>query len=170
MTRPLSYLGYLRHGFVAHLAERLVDMICSETAAVAESAGIVAPVRTHSALLYLLIKGPATMAEMARSDNQSHQLAASRLGPLESLELIERFQDPADLRRRPFRLTPAGRKEAGKVRAAIDAHARAQRDIADETGIDLLAQLDIALEAFPRLALSDRIQKHLADISRKVEL
>jgi DNA-binding MarR family transcriptional regulator len=160
VSSPLSFLGDLRPGFVAHLAERLVDAICAETQRFADAAGIVAPVKTHSALLYLLIQGPASLAEIARSDGQSHQLVASRLAPLEALGLIERFADPGDLRRKPYKLTAAGQDEAAKVRAAIAAHAQAQRELARETGLDLVALLDQALAAQAAIRLSARIARH----------
>jgi DNA-binding MarR family transcriptional regulator len=160
MLTPLGYLGDLRPGFVAHLAERLVDAICAETQRFADAAGIVAPVKTHSALLYLLIRGPASLVEIARSDAQSHQLVASRLAPLEALGLVERFADPHDLRRKPYRLTEAGRGEAAKVRAAIAAHAQAQQELARETGLDLTALLDRALALQADSRLSARIARH----------
>lgn len=165
MLAPLSYLGDLRPGFVAHLAERLVDAICTETQRFADSAGIVAPVKTHSALLYLLIRGPASLVEVARSDGQSHQLVASRLAPLEALGLVERFADPNDLRRKPYKLTAAGRREAAKVRAAIAAHAQAQQELARETGLDLVALLDQALALQADSRLSARIARHHASLS-----
>jgi len=160
VSAPLSFLGDLRPGFVAHLAERLVDAICAETQRFADAAGIVAPVKTHSALLYLLIRGPASLVEIARSDGQSHQLVASRLAPLEALGLVERMADPDDLRRKPYRLTEAGRDEAAKVRAAIAAHAAAQRELARETGLDLVALLDRALALQADIRLSARIARH----------
>jgi DNA-binding MarR family transcriptional regulator len=162
MHPPLDFLGDLRPGFVAHLAERLVDAICTETQRFADAAGIVAPVKTHSALLYLLICGPASLVEIARSDGQSHQLAASRLAPLEALGLIERSTDPNDLRRKPYKLTEAGHEEAAKVRSAIAAHAQAQRELARETGLDLMAVLDRALALQTTHQLSARIARHHA--------
>jgi DNA-binding MarR family transcriptional regulator len=160
MPTPLGFLGDLRPGFVAHLAERLVEAICSETQRFADAAGIVAPVKTHSALLYLLIRGPASLVEIARSDGQSHQLVASRLAPLETLGLVERFADPNDLRRKPYKLTKAGRNEAAKVRAAVAAHAQAQRELARETQLDLVALLDRALAVQADSRLSARIARH----------
>ena len=160
VSTPLGFLGDLRPGFVAHLAERLVDAICSETQRFADLAGIVAPMKTHSALLYLLIRGPASLVEIARSDGQSHQLVATRLAPLEALGLVERFSDPDDLRRRPYKLTKAGRGEAVKVRAAIAAHAKAQQELALETGLDLVAVLDRALALQADIRLSARIARH----------
>jgi DNA-binding MarR family transcriptional regulator len=164
MAAPLSFLGELRSGFVAHLAERLVEAICVETQRFADAAGIVAPVKTHSALLFLLIHGPASLVEIARSDGQSHQLVASRLAPLEALGLVERIADPADLRRKPYKLTTTGLEEAEKVRAAIAAHARAQQELARETGLDLVALLDRALALQTDVRLSARIARHHAPL------
>jgi DNA-binding MarR family transcriptional regulator len=160
MRPPLDFLGDLRPGFVAHLAERLVEAICAETQRFADAAGIVAPVKTHSALLYLLICGPASLVEIARSDGQSHQLAASRLAPLEALGLIQRSTDPSDLRRKPYQLTEAGHNEAAKVRSAIEAHAQAQRELTRDTGLDLMALLDRALVQQTESQLSARIARH----------
>lgn len=165
MTTILNFLGDLRPGFVAHLGERLVEAICAETQRFADSAGIVAPVKTHSALLYLLIQGPASLVEIARSDGQSHQLVAARLAPLEKLGLVERIADPQDLRRKPYRLTATGKDEAEKVRAAVAAHAQAQRELARETGLDLVDVLDRALALQAQIRLSSHIARHHAPLS-----
>jgi DNA-binding MarR family transcriptional regulator len=143
---PLNYLGDLRPAFVAHLADRLNEMICAETQAYAERTGIRAPAKTHSALLYLHLHGSATLAEIARIDGQSHQLLGARLAPLEQLGLIERFSDPKDGRRRPYRLTAAGRGEAAKVKAAAVLEAEAMRGLFVELGQDLMTVLEAAIE------------------------
>ena len=95
---PLNYLDELRPAFVAHLADRLNNMIWAETQIYADRAGIIAPLKTHSAILFLLRQGPASLSEIARTDGQSHQLLASRIDPLEKLRLVERFIDPKDTR------------------------------------------------------------------------
>lgn len=157
MTAPLSFLENLRPAFVAHFAERLADAVCRETQAFADSIGLVAPVRTHSALMFLLFRGPASLVEIAQFDGQSRQLVAARLAPLEQLGLIERFQDDSDRRRHPFRLTARGRVEARKVQAALHAHAEVQRSLAAESGVDLVALLERAEAQVRQVQLSDRI-------------
>ena len=159
MARALEFLDGLRPAFVAHLAERFSDDLCASSQALAETAGLKAPPRTHSVLLFLLTKGPASLTEIARTDGQSHQLLASRLDPLEKLGLIERFVDPKDGRRRPFKLTRLGRKEALVVRANIEAHARAMEELFSEIGVDLVSALDDALEALRKRPLEDRLHK-----------
>jgi DNA-binding MarR family transcriptional regulator len=160
MTRsspPLAYLDDLRPAFVAHLADRLNDTICRETQIYADRLGIQAPVKTHSALLFLHKCGPASLTEIAARDGQSHQLLAARLGPLESLGLIERFDDPSDGRRRPYRLTRAGQAEARRVEEATRREAAAMQALFDEMGVDLNAVLEQAIERLRVTPLTRRI-------------
>jgi DNA-binding MarR family transcriptional regulator len=157
LARALDFLGDLRPAFVAHLAERLTDALCASTQHLAEGAGLKSPSRAHSVLLFLLLRGPASLTEMARTDGQSHQLLAARLDPLEKLGLIERFVDQHDARRRPYQLTRSGRKEALVVRANIEAHARAMEGLSVEIGVDLVTVLDDALEALRKKPMEERI-------------
>ncbi|MBA3677233.1 MAG: MarR family transcriptional regulator [Sphingosinicella sp.] len=157
MVRALEFLGDSRPAFVAHLAERLTEALCRSTQMLADENQLKAPIRTHSILLYLMDGGPASLAEIARSDGQSHQLVASRLKPLEELGLIERQVDPKDARRRPYQLSRSGRTEAQAIRGAIGAHARAMEALFAETGVDLVKALDEALEALRLRPLAERI-------------
>jgi DNA-binding MarR family transcriptional regulator len=159
LVKALEFLGDMRPAFLAHLAERLTDALCTSSEALADAAGLKAPIRTHSVLLFLLEHEPASLTEIARSDGQSHQLLASRLKPLERLGLIERQADPNDARRHPYSLTQAGKAEALTVRATLGEHACAMNDLFAETGVDLVAALDGALEALRIRPLPDRITK-----------
>jgi DNA-binding MarR family transcriptional regulator len=165
LTSPparLSYLGDLRPAFVANFALRLSDAICVETQAHADRLGILAPSRTHSAILFLHRRGPATLSEIARIDGQSHQLVASRLAPLEQLGLIERSDDPADRRRKPYRLTRTGRLDAKRVEAATVLEAEAMRRLFVDMDQDLIAVLETAIEQLRVKPLSRRIEEVMA--------
>ena len=155
---PLAYLGPLRPAFVAHLADRLNDTICRETQVYADRLGIRAPVKTHSALLFLLKRGPASLTEIAATDGQSHQLLAARLGPLEELGLIERAKDPKDGRRRPYRLTETGRAEAERVEEMIRRVSEAMTTLFNEINTDLIDVLERTLERLRQRPLSGRIE------------
>jgi DNA-binding MarR family transcriptional regulator len=158
-TGPLAYLDELRPAFVAHLADRLNDAICRETQIYADKLCIRAPVKTHSALLFLFKCGPASLTEIAARDGQSHQLLAARLEPLENLGLIERFEDPADGRRRPYRLTRTGQTEARRVEEATRREAEAMQTLFDEMGVDLNAVLEQAIERLRVTPLCRRIDE-----------
>jgi DNA-binding MarR family transcriptional regulator len=155
---PLSYLGALRPAFVAHLADRLSDAICVETQAYADQQGIRAPAKTHSAILFLHKCGPATLSEIARIDGQSHQLLSSRLMPLENLGLIERYDDAADGRRKPYRLTRAGRVDAKLIEAATECAAKAMLRLFAEMDQDLIVVLEAAIECLRATPLAKRLQ------------
>ena len=158
-TPPLAFLGALRPAFVAHLADRLNDQICRETANLAATRDIVAPGKTHSVMLFLAGNGSATLAEIARTDGQSHQLLAARLAPLEKLKLIERFDDPQDGRRRPYRLTARGRADVVRIEAFIGQVAAAMSDLFDEIDADLIAVLEQAIERLHRRPLTARLRE-----------
>jgi DNA-binding MarR family transcriptional regulator len=154
---PLNYLDELRPAFVAHLADRLNNMIWAETQIYADRVGIKAPLKTHSAILFLLRQGPASLSEIARTDGQSHQLLTSRIDPLERLGLVERFVDPRDARRSPYRLTKAGLNEAKRIEAAIAVKAQAMRNLFKEMDMDLIAILEDAIERLRIKPLGQRL-------------
>ncbi len=159
----LSYLGDLRPAFVAHLADRLSYQICRESAELAARAGVIAPERAHSVMLLLAKHPPATLAEISRLDGQPHQLLAARLAPLEKLGLIERLEDPTDMRRRPYCLTALGRGDAARIEGVTSRLADVLRGLFEEMGIDLVATLDEALERLRKNPLVDRCALEVAD-------
>jgi len=134
-------------------------MIWAETQIYADRVGIRAPLKTHSAILFLLRQGPASLSEIARRDGQSHQLLASRMEPLERMGLIERCEDPKDARRSPNRLTKAGREEARRVEAAVAVKAEAMRRLFVEMDHDLIAVLEAAIEHLRVRPLAKRLQE-----------
>lgn len=160
IMQTLGFLGDLRHAFVAHLADRLSAQICTETAAMFAERGIEAPVRSASVLLFLLKVGPATLAEMARHDGQSHQLLATRLAPVEAMGLVKRSIDPDDGRRRPYVLTKRGAAEARRVEAVCAEIASAMDDLFSEMDVNLLEMLDGAMEALRRVPIDARTRTH----------
>lgn len=164
MTLALFFLDDLRPAFLAHLANRLDEDICAQTAVIASDGGIAAPVHTFSALLFLYKRGPASVSDIARSDGQSHQLVTQRLAPLEKLNLIERFDDPDDGRRRPYRLTAAGKHEARRVEVLIRKLAAAFEQLFSDIGVDLIDALDHARDQIRRVPLDERCASIGAEI------
>lgn len=63
--------------------------------------------------------GPATAAELARSEQITPQAMSATLGALEERRLVERRPDPADGRRVLMSLTQDGRRAVRDKRSAV---------------------------------------------------
>jgi DNA-binding MarR family transcriptional regulator len=94
--------------FLGRLAEALSTRIEEQTRELFDDAGIVIPVRSCSLLTALRQAGQASAAELARTLGQSHQLVVQKCPALLRLGLITQHPDPADARRKLFRLTNEG--------------------------------------------------------------
>ncbi|MFE3103882.1 MarR family winged helix-turn-helix transcriptional regulator [Nocardia tengchongensis] len=66
--------------------------------------------------------GPATVADLARSDKIRHQSVTTAASTLIDRDLIRRATDPTDLRRKLLELTPAGRELLTERREAGSGH------------------------------------------------
>ncbi len=151
-----SHLSDIRPAFLGHLANRLDTLIGQQTRTIFSEAGAKTPPRSASVMLFLLKLGDASIADMARRDGQSHQLVASRIGPLETLGLIEVVADPDDDRRKLCRLTAAGREDALIVERTGRGIAQAMQTLNDELGIDLMDAIERAEKSLARTPLNER--------------
>ncbi|MBL8650616.1 MAG: winged helix DNA-binding protein [Sphingopyxis sp.] len=94
--------------FLGRLSEALSTRIEEQTRELFADAGIVIPVRSCSLLTALRQAGEASAAELARTLGQSHQLVVQKSPALLRLGLVTQHADPADARRKLFRLTEKG--------------------------------------------------------------
>ncbi len=94
--------------FLGRLSEALSQRIEEQTRELFDDAGIVIPVRSCSLLTALRQAGEASAAELARALGQSHQLVVQKCPALLRLGLVTQHADPADARRKLFRLTDKG--------------------------------------------------------------
>lgn len=94
--------------FLGRLSEALSQRIEEQTRELFDDAGIVIPVRSCSLLTALRQAGEASAAELARALGQSHQLVVQKCPTLLRLSLVTQHADPADARRKLFRLTDKG--------------------------------------------------------------
>jgi DNA-binding MarR family transcriptional regulator len=69
-------------------------------------------------LLVRLGRGPLAVAELADQVGRDHTTVSRQLAKLESLDLVERCEDPADRRVRAARLTQAGGRVVQAIAAA----------------------------------------------------
>lgn len=94
--------------FLGRLSEALSQRIEEQTRELFDDAGIIIPVRSCSLLTALRQAGEASAAELARALGQSHQLVVQKCPALLRLGLVTQHADPADARRKLFRLTDKG--------------------------------------------------------------
>jgi len=115
--------------FLAHLLRRLADELVQAGADWYPTVGVGASPRTLSTLLLLDEQGPLGVTELASRLRQSHPLVIVWIKELSALSLVESISDSGDRRRTIVRLTPAGRREVARVRAALGAMESASREL-----------------------------------------
>lgn len=157
VSMAFSYAPELRPAFVAHMASRLDALICAQTKKVLDASGVETPVRSVSIMMRLLRRGPASIADIARIEGQSHQLVSSRVAPLEKAGLVRVKPDSQDERRKLLSLTSKGVADARKVEKICGNIAAAFSDLNKELGVDLMATLEHSEQALQREPIAMRI-------------
>ena len=98
--------------FIGKQAEDLGNLIREQIKPVYEMVGIIVPVKSCSIIHSLKKLTNASLADLAKSLNQSHQLIKQKLPKLKSLGLIDDTDDPNDKRRTLYFLTDKGKQQA----------------------------------------------------------
>lgn len=134
--------------FLGRLSEMLSMRIEEQTRELFDASGIVVPVRSCSLLVALAQADEASAAQLARALGHSHQLVTQKIPALLRLGLIVPHPDPADARRKLFRLTDRGRAQLARVDAYSVRISEIYRALFDEVGdthriiVDTLAALE----------------------------
>lgn len=165
--QAFSYAPDLRPGFVAHMANRLDALICAQTKEILEAAEVKTPVHSVSVMLHLLRQGPASIADIARSQERSHQLIVSRVAPLEKSGLVKMETDPEDERRKILSFTRAGAIDARKAERVSLKIAASFTDLHEELGVDLMAFLERAEQLLRQKPLAVRNAAPAKRVRRK---
>ncbi|QCB53695.1 MarR family transcriptional regulator [Sphingopyxis sp. PAMC25046] len=141
--------------FLGRLSEALSQRIEEQTRPLFDGAGIVVPVRSCSLLTALNAVGEASAADLARTLGQSHQLVVQKCPALLRLGLITQHADPADARRKVFRLTEAGHDQLRRLDAYSARIREVYRALFEEVG-DVHGTILKALKALDARPLSAR--------------
>ena len=141
--------------FLGRLSEALSQRIEEQTRPLFDDAGITVPVRSCSLLTALDAAGEATAADLARALGQSHQLVVQKCPALLRLGLVTQHADPADARRKIFRLTDEGRDQLRRIDAYSVRISEVYRGLFAEVG-DVHGAILRALDALARRPLQDR--------------
>lgn len=142
--------------FLGRLSEALSTRIEEQSRPLFDAAGIVVPVKSCSLLTAIGEAGEASAAELARTLGQSHQLVIQKCPALLRLGLITQHPDPADARRKIFRLTDAGRDQLARIGAYRVTIAQVYRTLFEEVG-DVHGAILKALDALAARPLRDRV-------------
>jgi DNA-binding MarR family transcriptional regulator len=142
--------------FLGRLSEALSNRIEEQTRDLVDDAGITVPVRSCSLLTELGEAGEASAAELARALGQSHQLVVQKCPALLRLGLVTQHADPADARRKMFRLTAEGRDQLARITAYRSKIGAAYRQLAAEAG-DVHGAILRTLDALATRPLRDRL-------------
>lgn len=143
--------------FLGRLSEALSQRIEEQTRPLFDDAGIIVPVRSCSLLTALGEAGEASAAELARALGQSHQLVVQKCPALLRLGVITQHVDPADARRKIFRLTTEGRLQLDRIEAYSIRISQVYRALFDEVG-DVHGAIRSALDALAERPLRERFK------------
>lgn len=145
--------------FVGKRAEQLSGLIEQQVVPVFNNIGIVVPVRSCSLIIMLDELTVASAADLARRLDQSHQLILQKIPALEKLKLLERKTDPADKRRKVFRLTTKGKKQVALLNQNAGVFEEAYETLNQELGFDVFDVLGRAIAALQAKPLVNRIDE-----------
>ncbi|WP_223787559.1 MarR family winged helix-turn-helix transcriptional regulator [Marinicella meishanensis] len=145
--------------FIGKQAEDLGNLISEQIKPIYESLGIVVPVKSVSIIHALRQSEQASLTELAKLLQQSHQLVKQKLPRLTQLGLITRQQDPHDKRRFWYRLTALGQDQA----QMLNDHSLTQvyAELSAEIQADLYAVLTAAIAGLKKQDLYSRFQSKL---------
>lgn len=143
--------------FLGRLSEALSQRIEEQTRPLFDDAGITVPVRSCSLLTALDAAGEATAADLARALGQSHQLVVQKCPALLRLGVITQHADPADARRKIFRLTPEGHSQLDRIEAYSARISDVYRALFDEVG-DVHGAIRATLDALAKKPLRERFR------------
>lgn len=147
--------------FLGRLSEMLSLRIEEQTRELFDDAGIVVPVRSCSLLTALGQAGEASAAQIARTLGHSHQLVMQKIPVLLRLGLITPHPDPADARRKLFRLTDKGRAQLADIDAYRIRISEIYRRLFDEVGDAHQVIID-TLSALEKRPLSQRASESVS--------
>ncbi|MBE1299299.1 MAG: winged helix DNA-binding protein [Alteromonadaceae bacterium] len=155
----------------AFLAKSIFDLHCliqsqSEELYLEKELGF--PVWSSSTLLLLSRVKSASIMEISKGLNLSHQLTSQRIKMLLKLELIQGVPDANDKRRTIYHLTSKG-KDKSKILElyCLDA-AHAFKDLSDEIGFDIQLVMNSAIAALSKKTFSERFPDNLIPYEKRI--
>ncbi|MCW8856187.1 MAG: winged helix DNA-binding protein [Kangiella sp.] len=137
-------------------AEDLSNLIEQQTQPIFDSLGIIVPIKSCSTLLSLIELEQASLAELARKLEQSHQLVKQKLPKLIKLGLIQQQPDKEDKRRTLYSLTSEGKEQSQKIKEYLKQSEVLVDSISKDIGVDIFSAIDQAINSMKDRSLWER--------------
>lgn len=135
-------------------AEDLGQLIGEQIKPVYQKIGVVVPVKSCSIIQVLSGLESATLTELAKELQQSHQLVKQKIPKLLDLNLIAVAQDENDKRRMLYSLTSEGEAQAQLLRE--HSMQAVYQTLSDEIGADISQVLNAAIQSLKNKDLFTR--------------
>jgi len=149
---------------------RLADRLSQDVAHLYAARGLDLEPRWFPVVWTLSANGPQTAAEISRGLGLSETAVGQVVAALQRKGLVARGSDPADTRRQPLDLTPAGVDAVINARPLWAAIRAATGDLLDESCAPLLDRLASVEQALDRVPLMARLRRHLRFEADEVEI
>jgi DNA-binding MarR family transcriptional regulator len=156
MTETFIDAHPLAGAFVANQLERLAALIVAQGDALLEDAGVSFPPRAVSTVLLMGERGGMSVADIAKTLAQPHQLVTQRIELLIELGIVRRADDPDDGRRKIVVLTAKGIEQARRLGVCLARAKAAFAGLFKEIDCDLPSVILRAMQALERSPLSAR--------------
>lgn len=155
----------------AFVAKTIFDLHCliqSQSEELYEEREMGFPVWASSTLLLLETAKCASIMQISKELNLSHQLTSQRIKTLLNLELIEGVQDPKDKRRTLYHLTSKGQEKSKILDLYCLDAAQAFKDLSTEIGVDIQNILNSAIDALKNKPFGKRFPEHQESYEQRV--
>ena len=142
-------------------AEDLSNLIEEQSQPIFDSLGIIVPIKSCSTLLSLFELQQASVTDLARQLDHSHQLVKQKLPKLLKLGVIQQSPDKEDKRRTLYSLTPKGEAQSQKIKEYLKQSEKLVDSISKDIGVDIFDAIDNAIKAMKERSLLDRFNNSL---------
>ncbi len=157
--KEMNLYKHYGHSFMPKLAFDFVSIVEKQAGAVYQRMGLVIPVITSSTLALIADQEKASLLEIARGLNISHQLAAQRVKTLLKLNVIVADKDNTDKRRTNYQLTALGVQQQQLLLTYLSHADKVFAALTEEFGVDLIEVLTAVNQSFTERPLASRIRE-----------
>lgn len=146
-------------GFMPKLAYDFASLIEKQAKPVYETMGLIIPVITSSTVVFIFENKTASLLDIARGLEITHQLASQRVKILLKLGIIQAFKDTSDKRKTNYQLTEFGIEQSKVLSSYLDKASLVFSELNEELGCDLMELLFKVNNSFQVNSLQSRIFK-----------